>query len=94
MKAALFFRLNFCFLPFASCLLPSSLSGLLREDALVDVLRVADDDELQVADVCVGDAPNGEESRPKPPRRQNRPVAPDDDPDFLRNLKIDPPSDS
>src|SRR5437762_14238063 len=58
MRAALFYAFTFalCLLPFASCLLPSSFSGLLREDALVDALRVADDDELEVAHVGVCDA--------------------------------------
>lgn len=36
--------------------------------------------------------PNGEEPTPVTPRPQGRPTAPDDDPEFLRNLKIDPPS--
>lgn len=38
--------------------------------------------------------PNGEEpiAVPTPPHR--RQLAPDDDPEFLRNLKIDPPHDS
>jgi len=35
--------------------------------------------------------PNGEEVAPAPPRPRPRSTAPDDDPDFLRNLKIDPP---
>ena len=37
--------------------------------------------------------PNGEEQAPTAPRQRPRPMSPDDDPDFLRNLKIDPPSD-
>ncbi len=35
--------------------------------------------------------PNGEEVPPTPTRPHPRSTAPDDDPDFLRNLKIDPP---
>ena len=38
--------------------------------------------------------PNGERPAPTAPRPQARPMAPDDDPEFLRNLKIDPPSES
>ena len=37
--------------------------------------------------------PNGERPAPTVHRQHTRPVAPDDDPDFLRNLKIDPPSE-
>lgn len=35
--------------------------------------------------------PNGEVNPPAPTRTHPRTTAPDDDPDFLRNLKIDPP---
>lgn len=35
--------------------------------------------------------PNGEENPPAPTRTRPRTTAPDDDPDFLRNIKIDPP---
>lgn len=38
--------------------------------------------------------PNGDEAPPPPVRQRQRQVAPDDDPEFLRNLKIDPPPDS
>jgi hypothetical protein len=38
--------------------------------------------------------PNGEAPTPVAPRPHNRQIAPDDDPEFLRNLKIDPPHDS
>lgn len=38
--------------------------------------------------------PNGDAVAPPPVRQRPRQVAPDDDPDFLRNIKIDPPSDS
>src|SRR2546423_14782327 len=54
-SSALFLRLLSVALrlfTFAFSLLPR----LLREDALVYAPRVADDDELEVAYVCVGDA--------------------------------------
>ncbi|MGH3471819.1 MAG: PLD nuclease N-terminal domain-containing protein [Nocardioidaceae bacterium] len=35
--------------------------------------------------------PNGDEPVPATPRKRPHLVAPDDDPEFLRNLKIDPP---
>lgn len=35
--------------------------------------------------------PNGEVPTHEAPRPRSRPIAPDDDPDFLRNIKIDPP---
>jgi Phospholipase_D-nuclease N-terminal len=35
--------------------------------------------------------PNGDDPTPVAPRQRSHQVAPDDDPDFLRNLKIDPP---
>lgn len=35
--------------------------------------------------------PNGSQTPPMPPRQRPRPMAPDDDPDFLRNIKMDPP---
>lgn len=38
--------------------------------------------------------PNGQEVAASAPRKRPRPTAPDDDPEFLRNLKIDPPPDS
>jgi hypothetical protein len=38
--------------------------------------------------------PNGEQPAVAAPRPHARPMAPDDDPEFLRNLKIDPPSDA
>ncbi len=37
--------------------------------------------------------PNGEGGQPVDVRRHDRPVAPDDDPDFLRNIRFDPPGD-
>lgn len=38
--------------------------------------------------------PNGEESDQQPaPKPRTRPLAPDDDPDFLRSIKTDPPKD-
>ncbi|MDX6307595.1 MAG: hypothetical protein QOI06_641 [Nocardioidaceae bacterium] len=38
--------------------------------------------------------PNGQEAPASVPRQRPRPMAPDDDAEFLRNLKIDPPSDT
>lgn len=37
--------------------------------------------------------PNGSDN-PRPPRSRPRTLAPDDDPDFLRSLKTDPPPDA
>ncbi|MEJ7628026.1 MAG: PLD nuclease N-terminal domain-containing protein [Nocardioidaceae bacterium] len=37
--------------------------------------------------------PNGDEAPPVSVRQRKRPVAPDDDPDFLRNIRFDPPGD-
>ncbi len=38
--------------------------------------------------------PNGDDVPAATPRQRPRQIAPDDDPDFLKNLKIDPPPDS
>src|SRR5947209_20255652 len=54
MRTALSAVLSFAFCLFTFAF--SSLSRLLREDVLVYALRVADDDELKVLHVGVGDA--------------------------------------